>query len=75
MLKESLFIQTDLFGTSLIPIKPTKKIKSVLSEEEKIKRKEKSEAHTAWKLLKSRKFKDFSERHKYLLKKYYRIEL
>lgn len=66
--------QFNLFGTSTVIVEP-KKIRHTLSIKEKEERKEKSEAHIAWKLLKSRKFKDFSERHKFLLKKYYRIEL
>ena len=69
------FVQTNIFGDYIIPYSPPKKIRPTLSVEEKEGRKEKSEAHTAWKLLKSRKFKDFSDRHKYLLKKYYGIEI
>ena len=75
MTKEPSFIQTNLFGTPIISIVP-KKIKSILSEEERAKRKEKSEAHIAWKLLKSRKFtENLSDKQKSLLQKYYRIKL
>lgn len=72
--KDILHEQFNLFGVSTIIPEP-KKEKNILSEKEKEIRKEKSEAHTAWKLLKSRKFTDFSNRHKFLLKKYYGVEL
>lgn len=74
-MKTPEFIQTNIFGDYIIPYSPPKKTRAVITEEEQEKRKEKSEAHTAWKLLKSRKFKDFSDRHKFLLQKYYKIEL
>lgn len=69
------FVQVDLFGEHYVPYSPPKKQKSIISDEERAKRKEKAEAHTAWKLLKSRKFKDFNERHKFLLQKYYGVEI
>lgn len=68
-MKQDSFIQTNLFDSPEIP----KRQRHILSYEEKKLRKEKSEAHTAWKLLKSRKFTDFSERHKFLLQKYYNM--
>jgi len=72
--KDILHEQFNLFGTSTIIPEPKKK-KSIISEEERNIRKERTEAHTAWKLLKSRKFTDFSERHKFLLQKYYGVKL
>ena len=75
MLKKDIPIQMNLFGISTIPIKLKKK-RSILSEEEREKRKEKKEVHTAWKLLKSRKFDEhLTERHKFLLEKHYHIKL
>lgn len=64
-------VQMNLFGLSTEHKKP----RNVLTEKERLFRKEKSEAHIAWKFLKSRKFKDFSDRQKFLLKKYYKINL
>lgn len=71
--KDILHEQFNLFGVSTIVPEPKKK--NILTDKERELRKEKSEAHTAWKLLKSRKFTDFSERHKFLLRKYYGIQL
>mgnify|MGYP003394023763 CR=1 FL=1 len=74
MKKKSSFIQTNLSGssnsiTSLIPKK-----RHILTEKEKDIRREKDEAHIAWKLLKSRKFgANISDRQKFLLEKYYGI--
>jgi len=75
MTKKNAHEQFNLFGTSTIIVDP-KKIRSAISDEERIKRKEKVEAHIAWKLLKSRKFSEnLTERHKFLLQKYYGIKL
>lgn len=75
MLKKDIPVQMNLFGISTIPIEP-KKTRNILSPEEKIQRQEEKEAHTAWKLYKSRKFDKFlTERHKYLLLKYKHIKL
>jgi hypothetical protein len=71
-MSKNIFVQTDLFGSSIIHTRPNR---TPISEIERTRIKEKSEAHRAWKLLKSGKFKDFSDRHKFLLKKYYGIEL
>jgi len=73
--KDILHEQFNLFGTSIIIPEPKKK-KNILTNKEKEIRKEKSEAHIAWKLLKSRKFSEnLTERHKFLLQKYYGIKL
>lgn len=67
--------QFNLLGVSTVIPEPKKK-RNILSAEEKIDRKEKKEARRAWKLLKSLKFDNFlTERHKFLLKKYYGIKL
>jgi hypothetical protein len=67
--------QFDLFGISTV-LKEPKKVKPKLSPEERAIRKEIEEAHTAWKLLKSNRFNELlTERHKYLLRKHYKINL
>jgi len=76
MSTEPKFIQTNLFGSSIIPTIVPKKIRPVLSEDEKHRRREKEEAHIAWKLLKSNRFRELlTERQKFLLQKYYGIIL
>ena len=76
MVKKSIsHEQFNLFGVSTVIHEPKKK-RNILSPEERKKRKEKDEAHTAWKLLKSGKFYGLlTERQKYLLKKHYGIDL
>ena len=65
--------QYNLFGTSTVIAEPKKK-KNVISNEEREKRKEKREAFTAWKLLKSTQFGELlTDRQKNLLQKYYHI--
>ena len=67
--------QFNLFGVSTVIPEPKKK-RNILSSEEREKRKEKVEAHTAWKLLKSGRFHELlTERDKYLLQKHYGINL
>lgn len=75
MSKKESHEQFDLFGISTIIPEPKKK-RNILSDEERAKRKEKSEAHRAWKLLKSNKCEHLlTENDKYLLFKYYKIRL
>lgn len=69
--KKPLRIQSDLFGNLPLP-----KSRNTISLQEKIQRKEKSDAHTAFKLLKSNQFKEnLSLYQKRLLKRYYGISL
>ncbi len=77
MHKKDIFIQKNLFGSSVIPVSvSTPKKRNILTEKERDIRKEKNEAHIAWKLLKSRKFgANLSSRQKFLLEKYYNIKL
>jgi len=75
MKKKQSHEQFDLFGTSTAVIEPKKK-RNIISEEEREHRKEKSEAHRAWKLLKSIKGKHLlTEKDKFLLQKYYGVKL
>jgi hypothetical protein len=75
MLKKETINLMNLFGVSTILEEP-KKIINKLSPEEKAKRKEKSDAHRAWKLYKSIKFdENLTEEHKILLLKYYGVKL
>ena len=75
-IKKDTFIQTNLFGSSIPISVSTPKKRNILTEKERDIRKEKNEAHIAWKLLKSRKFSaNMSERQKFLLEKYYGIKL
>lgn len=62
--------QSDLFGNL-----PKPKTRNKLSEAEREKRKEKVEAHRAFKFLKSNKFHEFSIRDTHLLKKHYGIKI
>ncbi|MFA4870967.1 MAG: hypothetical protein WC623_22400 [Pedobacter sp.] len=52
---------------------PPKRKRNILSEAVRAQRKEKADAHQAFKLLKSQRFKNFTEQQKFLLKKYYGI--
>ncbi len=71
MKKKSPSFQSNLFGET-----PTPKSRKSLSAEEKHIRQEESDAHIAWKMLKSNKCKSILTQHqKYLLKKYYSISL
>lgn len=54
---------------------PPKIPKPKLSPEIRDQRKEREEAHRSFKLWKSGKFKDFSEKQLWLLEKYYNIKL
>ncbi len=75
-MKKDTFIQTNLFGSSVSILIPIPKKRNILTEKEKNLRKEKNEAHIAWKLLKSRKFgANITDRQKFLLQKYYGIRL
>ncbi len=67
--------QFNLFGFTTVVEEPKRK-KSIISHEERAKRKEKEEAHTAWKLLKSIHGSNLlTDRQKYLLQKYYSVVL
>lgn len=75
MQKKESHEQFNLFGISTIIPEPKKK-RNIISEEERAKRKEKDEAHRAWKLLKSIQGEHLlTEKDKYLLLKYYKIRL
>ncbi len=54
---------------------PPKKTRNKLSPQAKAMKKEKAEAHRAFKLLKSNKYSIFTNTEKSLLKKYYNISL
>jgi hypothetical protein len=73
--KDILHEQFNLFGVSTIPTE-SKRVKNILSEEERAKQKEIKEAHRAWKLHKSLQFDHLlTDRQKYLLQKYHHITL
>ncbi len=64
-------VQSNLFGETPVP-----RSRKSLSAEEKHRRQEETDAHIAWKMLKSNKCKSIlTQNQKYLLKKYYGIIL
>lgn len=73
--KKDTHEQFNLFGVSTVVQEPKKK-RNVLSDEEKLKRKEKEASHRAWKLLKSGRYNDLlTPEDKRLLLKYYGIKI
>jgi hypothetical protein len=69
--KPKVIVQMDLFGNS--PIAEPKKVRNVLSPEQKAFKKEKDAAHMAWKIYKSSGFKRsfLKDDQMKLLKKHY----